>query len=190
MEQSELLLYATELLERLNISHMIVGSMASIAYGESRFTHDIDIVVDLNHESVIKVCEAFPDPDFYVSLPAAEEAVRRRSQFNVIQPKTGLKIDFMLSRRTEWGQHQMSRCKRVQIFPDQWGYTAAPEDVILGKLLYYKEGQSDKHLRDIAAMLDVSHDLVDRDDVSSWATKLGVNEIWQMILQDTHRSPQ
>jgi hypothetical protein len=183
VEQSELVAYATELLDRINVTYMLVGSMASMAYGESRFTLDVDIVVDLNLRTVVLLCQGFPDPDFYVSLPAAEEALKRRSQFNVIQPKTGLKIDFMVARQDEWGHKQLARRRRVQIFPDQWGYTAAPEDVILGKLLYFKEGQSEKHLRDIAAMLEISGDLIDRDDVSVWATKLGVNDVWQGILK-------
>ena len=190
MEQSELVHYVTELLERLNVSYMLVGSMASMAYGESRFTQDIDIVVDLDPTTVGPLCANFPEPEFYVSLEAAEEAVRRRGQFNVIQPKTGLKIDFMVAKRTEWGRHQLERRQRVQIFPDQWGFTAAPEDVILGKLLYFKEGQSDKHLRDIAGMLEISSDLIDRDDVSVWAIKLGVEDIWQAILQRVGPSGQ
>jgi hypothetical protein len=78
-------------------------------------------------------------------------------------------IDFMVARQDEWGRQQLARRKRVQIFPDQRGYTAAPEDVILGKLQYFKEGQSEKHFRDIASMLEISGDLIDRHDVSVWA---------------------
>ena len=183
MGQAELVLYATELLERLKVKYMLVGSMASMAYGESRFTLDIDIVVDLDLMTVPALCAGFPDPEYYVSIPAAEDAVRRRSQFNVIQPKSGLKIDFMVSRNNEWGRHQLTRRKRVQLFPDQWGYTAAPEDVIIGKLIYYAEGQSEKHIRDIVGMLQVSEHLIDRDDVTMWATKLNVNQIWIEILK-------
>ncbi len=182
MEQSELIVYATELLENLGVNYMLVGSMASMAYGESRFTLDIDIVVDLDSETVVSLCAGFPDPEFYVSLPAAEEAVRRRGQFNVIQPKSGLKIDFMLARNTAWGRHQLTRRQRVQLLPYHWGFTAAPEDVILGKLVYFKEGQSEKHLRDISAMLKISGDLIDRNDVAEWAKKLSVDQIWQAIL--------
>ena len=146
-------------------------------------TLDVDILVDLDVETVVLLCAAFPDPEFYVNLSTAEEAVRRRRQFNVIQPKTGLKIDFIVARDDEWGRQQLARRKRVEIFPEQWGYTAAPEDVILGKLLYYKEGQSEKHLRDIAGMLSVSGDLIDREDISTWASQLDVFEIWQKIIQ-------
>lgn len=42
MELSELLIRLAEVLENLGIRYLITGSMASIAYGEPRFTHDID----------------------------------------------------------------------------------------------------------------------------------------------------
>lgn len=182
MDQVDLVRMVTELLERLSIRYMLVGSMASMVYGESRYTHDIDIVVDLDAGSVEQVCSAFSDPEFYVSLPAAREAVRLRRPFNVIHSSSGNKIDFMVSRSDEWGRRQLDRRQRVLIFPELWGYTAAPEDVILGKLLYYQEGQSDKHLRDIAAMLQTSGDKIDRKDVSDWAARLGVLDIWQAVL--------
>lgn len=50
-------------------------------------------------------------------------------------------------------------------------------------MLYYREGQSDKHLRDIAGMLKVSGDIIDRDYVTKWAQELDVLDIWQAILR-------
>ncbi|MBC8114062.1 MAG: hypothetical protein H7062_06775 [Candidatus Saccharimonas sp.] len=190
MEQPDLVRFVTELLERLKVPYMLVGSMASMVYGEARFTHDIDIVVDFDLRTVELLCAAFSDPDFYVSLPAAQEAVRRRRPFNVIHSKSGNKIDFMVSREDEWGRNQIARRQQTLIFPDLMGYVAAPEDVILGKLQYYREGESDKHLRDIAAMLQVSGDQIDRDDVSRWAAKLDVLDIWQAILARVDSAPQ
>jgi hypothetical protein len=61
-------------------------------------------------------------------------------------------------------------------------YTACPEDVIIGKLWYYAEGGSDKHLRDIASILKVSANAVDRDTVSRWAGILGYSAIWEAVI--------
>ena len=182
MENFELLRIALATAESLQIPHMLVGSIASMRYGEPRLTLDIDIVVDLTSVTAELLCQAFPDPDYYVSLPAALEAVRLRKQFNVLHPKSGMKIDFMIARQDAWGKRQIERRRKVELYPGQDAYVAAPEDVILGKLLYYREGQSDKHLRDIAAMLQTSGDEIERGDVSAWAEKLGVLEIWQAIM--------
>ncbi len=168
---------------------MIVGSFASGAYGEPRFTRDVDIVVDLRSDQVAPLCAAFPSPDFYVSLPAAADAVRRRGQFNLIHPASGQKVDFLVARQDAWGHSQMSRRQRVQIFPDLTGFVASREDVIVGKLLYYAEGGSEKHLRDITGILKTSPGLVDENYVSSWATQLQVSDAWQAVLTRVANDP-
>jgi len=52
MEQLDILRHTVDVLERLTVPYLIVGSFASIAYGESRFTQDIDIVVALEAKHV------------------------------------------------------------------------------------------------------------------------------------------
>ena len=182
MEQSDLLKFAIQTLDRLGISYALVGSFASGIWGESRFTQDIDLLIDLKHEQVLLLCDAFPEPDFYVSRAAAQEAVVSHRQFNVIHPASGNKIDFMIAGRTGWSSAQLERRKRAAIFPDQDANVAAPEDVILGKLIYYREGGSDKHLRDIAGILKVSGDLVDRQYVAQFAAQLDVSDIWNAVM--------
>lgn len=46
---------------------------------------------------------------------------------------------------------------------------------------YYKEGGSEKHLRDITGILKISGDMVDRDYILDWAERLGLNEIWDAV---------
>lgn len=58
---------------------------------------------------------------------------------------------------------------------------AAPEDVILKKLEYFKMGGSEKHLRDIAGMMKVQADRVDNEYLSSWITRLGLSAEWQLV---------
>jgi hypothetical protein len=70
----------------------------------------------------------------------------------------------------------------VAILPGLFGYAGSPEDVILGKMWYYQLGGSEKHLRDIASMLRLSGDQIDRAYVAQWAEQLGLSEIWQTIL--------
>jgi hypothetical protein len=51
MEQDELLRRVVETLERLHVPYLATGSIATIFYGEPRFTNDIDIVVRLSRAS-------------------------------------------------------------------------------------------------------------------------------------------
>lgn len=172
-----------EILEDLRIPYMLVGSFASGAYGEPRLTQDIDVVVDLRPGQVQRLCAAFPRGEYYVSGEAAARAAQEGGQFNVIHPSSGNKIDFLISRQDPWGRAQMARRQRVRILPDREGYAARPEDIIISKMEYYREGGSEKHLRDITGILKVSGQEVDRAYVAKWARSLELDEIWQAILR-------
>ncbi len=183
VEQSELLRAVVAVLERLGVPYMVVGSYGSIVYGEPRFTNDIDLVAELPGARVAEFCAAFPPPDYYVSEPAVRDAIATRFQFNVLHPATGNKVDVILPRTDEWGRTQLDRRRRVALGDGLEVYAAAPEDVIVGKLWYYAEGGSDKHLRDIASMLRVSGAAIDRATVARWAAQLGYTAVWELVLQ-------
>jgi hypothetical protein len=183
MDQADLLRHAITVLESQELTYMLVGSYASAVYGEPRFTHDIDIVIHLPADAAGRLCSAFPSPEFYVSQAAAREAIMRGGQFNVIHPASGNKIDFMIPRRDAWGRTQLTRRIRRPILPDREGFVAAPEDVIIGKLWYYDDGGSEKHLRDIAGMLQTSSDSIDTQYIENWATQLGFADHWRLVLE-------
>ena len=190
MEQPEILRYAVGVLEELNIPYLIVGSFATSIWGEPRMTLDIDIVIDLREEQVEAFCLQFPPPEFYVSETAAREAVARRRQFNVLYPSTANKIDFMISRNDEWSRLQLERARTQPFDGDIKLQVCSPEDVIIAKMRYFKEGQSPKHLRDIAGVLDLQGKDIDRDYISHWANVLNLQEIWQQILvAEQNQSP-
>lgn len=196
MNQAELLQHAVRTLESLGIGYMVVGSLASGAYGEPRLTLDIDIVVALQPDQVDALCAAFPDDDFYVSREAARKAVASRQQFNVLHPTSGNKIDFMVARDDAWGRTQFARRHVIPILPGQPAYAARPEDIILAKMWYYHEGGSEKHLRDIAGILSVigmERAEFDKDYIEEWSLKLGLSEIWQAVcnrIAQEHKEQQ
>jgi hypothetical protein len=190
VDQADLLRLVAETLDLLGIPYAVTGSMACIVYGEPRQTHDIDVVIEVGMDRVVELCDAFPDPDFYVSVEAARDAVRERSMFNVLHPESGLKIDFIVSGAQSLDRSRMSRTRRIRIGPDPGGQPrfASPEDVIVKKLDFYRHGGSDKHLRDIAGIMRVMGDALDRTYIAEWAAKLGVMDLWTMIVKRTDQS--
>jgi hypothetical protein len=183
MEQIDILRHTVDALERLEVPYLIVGSFASIAYGESRFTQDIDVVVALEDRHVPGFVAAFPAPEFYLSESAIRDAIRTCFQFNVLHPSSGNKIDFILPGTGPWASLQMAHGRPARLLPDRDVIVAAPEDVIIGKLWYYAEGGGDRHLRDIAGILRVTGAGVDRAEVERWARQLGYLETWRQIVQ-------
>lgn len=79
MLQPDLFLIFTERLEEAGIPYMVTGSVAAIAYGEPRLTHDVDVVVEMKLPDVPRLRTAFPGGEFY--CPPSEALVletRRR----------------------------------------------------------------------------------------------------------------
>jgi hypothetical protein len=182
MEQGELLRRVVETLERLRLNYLVTGSIATTLYGEPRFTNDIDVVVQLPLERAEDWVQAFPADDFYVDAEQVRLAIARRGQFNIIHPASGLKVDVMIPAMDEFDRSRFARARRVRPADDFEADFAAPEDVIVKKLLYYSEGGSEKHLRDIGGVLRISASDVDRDYIATWAQRLGVLEVWKLIL--------
>jgi hypothetical protein len=60
-------------------------------------------------------------------------------------------------------------------------WLAPPEYVILRKLQYFTEGSSDKHLRDIDRMLEISYQLIDHDLLKSKIQELRLQDAWGKI---------
>jgi hypothetical protein len=178
VQQPELLRYAAIALEDCGIEYALVGSLASSTWGEIRFTQDIDFVVRLSRVQGENLCEAFSGDEFYISLPAVRTAVEKQTQFNVIYPSTHNKIDFMVIGQDGWAKSQIERRQLRNPSGNFECYVAAPEDVILGKLLYYREGGSDKHLRDIRGIFAVSGEIIDLGYLEKWVAELGLIEVW------------
>jgi len=183
MEQSDLLRFVVNLAERMELRYLITGSMATFYFGEPRFTNDIDVVIDLPPDRVAEFCRAFPAPDFYVSESAARCAVAAAGQFNILHPSSGMKLDIMIPRDDPFNRSRFTRVRRLHPWTDGDACFASPEDVIIKKMEYYREGGSDKHLRDIAGVLKISGEQIDRAYIAEWASRLDLLQIWQAVVK-------
>lgn len=183
MEQDELLRFTVAALERIGVPYLVTGSVATIFFGEPRFTNDLDVVVDLPADRVAEFCAQFPPEDFYLDREAVTRALLRRGQFNIIHPRSGLKIDVMIAGDSAFDRSRFSRAVRVSPAADFTASFASPEDVIVKKMEYYRMGGSDKHLRDIAGVLRVSGEGVDRRYIEEWSERLGLTEVWDAIAE-------
>jgi hypothetical protein len=182
MEWSDVLDDAAAKFDALGIRYVVVRSCASMIYGEVRFTRDVDILADVQSSNVVPLLAAFPAPDHYLSQIAIEEALRRRSQFNIIYNLWGVKVDVMIPDKASRELNQLDRGISITRQSGKAIRFAAPEHVIIKKLEYFQIGGSEKHLRDIAGMLKLSQHPIDREYVGQWAEKVGAAETWQLIL--------
>lgn len=183
MEQADLLRVVSDVLEANGIVHGFTGSQASSMYGENRFTNDIDVVVDIRQQSMLDAfLKAFPESDFYVSDVGASQAVANGGgQFNIIHHDSSQKVDVIIQADPTWPD-ELARRRRLPLSDGKMVWFVAPEDLILHKMNFYREGESDRHLRDIASMLKIDGEHVDRAYIDEWADRLGLGDIWRHIL--------
>lgn len=167
-------------LERENIQYFLVGSLASMYYGRPRFTKDVDLVVQIHPAQVSKFEQLFPIKNYYCPpKEILQDEVVRRGSFNLIHQESGIKVDIVLYKDTEYHRSEFSRRVKVEILPNLEVFIAAPENIILKKLDYYREGGAEKHLTDIREVLAGS--TVDDSYLQSWVNLLGLRQQWEKI---------
>ena len=173
-------------LDGLGFVYAIGGSFASSLYGEARTTADIDISVVLPLTDIQRFVSAMQAQGYYTFFDDVLDAVTHRQPFNIIDPESGFKADIFVVEPTPLETSILQRRRRV-IYDPQTLETAvlySPEDVIVYKLKYYLMRGSQKHLRDIAAILIVQGDALDHGYISEWADQLGATGVWERLLAE------
>jgi len=183
MPEPDLIQLFAQPLNQIAVRYLVSGSVAAMLYGEPRVTHDIDFVVFLRPQDVSKLSEIFPAPEFYVppsNTIVIEMARDRNGHFNIIHADSGLKADFYTANHDELHAWAFRHEKRYTI-GETYISLAPPEYVIVRKLEYFREGGSEKHLRDIRSMLAVSGGQLDQASLNDWIQRRRVEAEWQLV---------
>ena len=164
----ELLAYITSELDKRRIEYMVSGSLAMNAYASARMTRDIDIVIQLNVENIDSFSEIFRG-EYYFHKPSVEEEITRQGMFNIIDFKTGFKVDFIILKHDLYRETEFNRKQRSDVFGTEiWVVTL--EDLIISKLIWTNQMFSSQQILDVQNLID-NKDL-DRDYVKYWCNKL------------------
>ncbi|PIS17226.1 MAG: hypothetical protein COT59_01735 [Candidatus Nealsonbacteria bacterium CG09_land_8_20_14_0_10_42_14] len=143
-----------------------------------RFTADIDIVIELLPQKIPQLSRELLliDKDVYVNEESIKGALKNKGEFNFIHPQTGLKVDFWMWRYS-FERFEKAVVKKVD---GQKVNFISPEDLILSKLIWYKEGQGAKQLEDIRSLLKIAKP--DLTYIKKWAEQQSTIEILNKIL--------
>jgi hypothetical protein len=138
-------------------------------------------VVDLAEDEIEKLLEAFPSRDFY---HPPSEVIRvelnrsLRGHFNLIHHESGFKADVYMTGEDELHHLAMSKRRQIDVRGDSF-WIAPPEYVIIRKLEYYREGKSEKHLRDIASMVELSSAEIDLEELQNKIKEYSLEKEWK-----------
>jgi hypothetical protein len=125
--------------------------------------------------------QLFPADEYY--CPPTEiitsEAIReRRGHFNILHIASGFKADVYLCGQDRFQRWALDHSHRVEL-GDSSLVLAPIEYVIVMKLEFFREGKSEKHLRDIRAMLEVSPQMIDMARLEQIISERELNEEWR-----------
>lgn len=187
MPSPEPFLIFTRKLNELGVRYMVSGSIAAIYYGEPRMTNDVDIVAFLKREDLPRLAKAFAPEEFYcppTDVIQMEIAREQRGHFNLIHHDTGFKADIYLTGQDDLHVWGLAHVQTSDIDGEAVTF-APPEYVIIRKLQYFKEGRSQKHLRDISRMLTGLGEAWGRETLERLIRDYGLAAEWAEVQRHT-----
>jgi hypothetical protein len=182
MSLTEVLRRVTDALDQAAIPYMLTGSFASAYYGSPRSTQDVDFVLAATAPQLQAFVATLPSDEYYAEIEAALEAHKRGSMFNVIDLKTGWKIDMIIRKSRPFSQEEFRRRQRVSLQGISL-FVASAEDVIIAKLEWAKLAQSLRHIEDVAGILKIKGNSLDRPYLDKWIRELQLVEQWNQAQQ-------
>jgi hypothetical protein len=178
--EQELAIDAVRRLNRASIGYLLTGSMASNYWGIPRTTHDLDFVVQLSVQSIPRLLHEFRD-DFFLGEAAVRAALAPPYQFNAIDRRSALKIDFWMLHPNPFEMSMFERRLRINLLGEQT-WIATAEDVILHKLYWDSLTPSERQVGDAAGVVAVQSDSLDRAYLQQWASEIGISEKLNKLL--------
>jgi hypothetical protein len=180
MNERELLADCLRRLNRVGLTYYLTGSMASNYWGVPRTTHDLDFVVQLPPSAVAAIVQAFSG-DYYIDEAAVRAAYQPPHQFNALDNRSALKVDFWLPKAAPFDKEMLRRRVQVTLFGEP-AWIATAEDVILHKLVWNRITPSERQLGDAAGIVAVQATALDRDYLLLWARELDLADALEPLL--------
>jgi len=182
-----------EAFEQLSVGYYIGGSVASSAVGIPRSTLDADIVADLRSKHVQPMVRMLED-DYYIVDSMINDAISRRSSFNIICLKNSIKVDVFVPKRGAFEASEFGRKQTIRLGEGDYARdyeVASPEDVVLRKLDWYRMGGgvSERQWLDVLGILKLNGMSLDMVYMKEWATDLGISDLLEGALEDAGLSP-
>jgi hypothetical protein len=169
-------------LELNKIPYMVTGSVASSIHGIPRSTNDLDIVVAPTRAQLFALVQMFKRLGYHARWEEAENALRNRDQFNVIDFPNSWKVDLIVRKAREFSQSEFDRRELMEI-GDLSFVIAKPEDVLIAKLEWMKISPSERQMQDAAGIVIVQQESLDWAYIDKWVATLELQEQLQAVRQ-------
>ena len=178
----------THVFAQLRISYYVGGSIASTAYSLPRSTFNIDIAADIQPAHVAPFV-AMLETEYYIERSDVLDALlgrEREALFNITHYATGINIAIFVTAGRPFDEARYQRAQD-HVFPGMSEpiKLASPEDVILNKLVWYRQDgiESQKQWRDVGSIVRVQAQALDLHYLRQWSALLDVATLLEAALR-------
>ncbi len=160
---------------------MLTGSFAANFYAVPRMTRDIDIVIAIENPDAEKIFQLFKN-DFYICRDSIIEAIEHESMFNIIHNEFVFKIDFIIRKHAFYRENEFQRRRQI-LLDDVSIWIVAPEDLIISKLFWAKDSESEIQIKDVRNLF-LSIKNLDNEYIHKWIKALDLEPIYKKVKAD------
>jgi hypothetical protein len=170
-----------DVLEAGEARYAIWGGIAVVAYGEARFTQDMDILLSPLLFRVGPFVKRLKEMHYHVDEIAVNRAMGG-GYFNVIHLGYHIKVDFYIPVEPEL---KAMIASRVYLPFDEARRAAyvTPTSVVIAKLRAYEDSQSTRHLEDIGSIVRLQGEKLDRKEIDIFAARSGMLGVWRAMWE-------
>ena len=179
-DQSQVFGGVIDVLEAVGAVYAIWGGLAVVAYGEARFTQDMDILLQGSSLAVTPFTRRLREMHYYVDEQAVRSATLEGGFFNVIHEHYAIKTDLYVPNEPYL---ESMIAERITMPFDEIRRAAyiTATSVVAAKLRAYLDSNSTRHLDDIAGIIRVQGARLDTERLSRLAAQLGCFGVWREL---------
>ncbi len=154
MDFEKLIVAVVKILDTLKIPYAITGGYAVSVWGRPRSTFDVDVIIEFPHSKVHALALALKRISelTYIDEHMMMRAVDRKGEFNFIHIESGIKVDFFVLKDEPFSALRLKR-RIAKSIGGKKVFFLSSEDLILSKLLWSKDTESELQLRDVASIM-------------------------------------
>jgi hypothetical protein len=183
---NEAVVAVIDALSAANVPYMLVGSYSSNYYGIARATRDADFVIQVEPNVLIPVLAKLERP-FRIEPQLSFETVTATFRQIVRLDNSEFKIELFYLSDDPHDQERFRRRRMVDSM-DRRIYVPSPEDVVIAKLRWCRQGKRKKDREDVLRVVQVLDDRLDWGYLEKWCDAHGTRSLLDDIRREAKGS--
>lgn len=181
-EQSQAFGGVIDVLEAVGARYAIWGGLAVVAYGEPRFTQDMDILLNSEQFALAPFVQRLSEMHYHVDRRSVEQAMSG-GYFNLIHLHYLIKTDFYVPVEPEL-RAMIAEREYLPFDESRRAAYVTQTAIVIAKLRAYDDGQSTRHLDDIASVIRLQTTKLDRNRIDVAAAQMGLLGVWRRLWEE------